>query len=170
MEEVMEQEGAEVSETQAQTVETPSEQSASWDPGLWGEAEALRERYPDFDLEAQMEHPVFRGLVNGEIHPDLRMVYELCHQEELTQKKVEAAVSAAVAEAVDQAVAAAVERTVAETEQRMLSRIRARGQRPSESGLNAALGVRAHPAVGRLTKDDRERLARRASRGETIRL
>lgn len=169
MEELKEQEGTvlgvpETQETAEVSADTPGE------TGLWEEAAALKQSYPDFDLEDQMKDPLFKGLVEGAIRPDLRMIYELCHSGEITQKKVEAAVSAAVAEAVEQAVAAAVERTVTETEQRMLSRIRARGQRPAESGLNAALGVRAHPAVGRLTRDDRERLARRASRGETIRL
>ncbi len=138
--------------------------------GLLEEATALQEIYPEFDLAAHLNDPLFKGLVSGEIRPNLRQVYELCHSGTLNKQRVEAAVAETVNAAVEAAVAEAVTRTVTETEQRMLSRIRARGQRPSESGLNAALGVRAHPAVGRLTRDDRERLARRASRGETIRL
>ncbi|MBQ9781036.1 MAG: hypothetical protein IJW00_08835 [Clostridia bacterium] len=137
---------------------------------LLAEAEQLRESYPDFDLDTQMSDPLFGGLVRGEIHPSLRQIYELCHSGEIMRQRVEEEVSAAVAQAVEAAVSAAVTRTVTDTEQRMLSQIRARGQRPQESGLNAALGVRTHPAVGRLTKADREKLARRASRGETIRL
>ena len=162
---------------EASVQETPTTQETSeaspadvTDADLLAEAELLRQSYPDFDLAAQMNDPLFGGLVRGELHPDLRMIYELCHQEEITRQKVEAAVGTAVAAAVEKAVTEAVARTVTETEERMLSRIRARGQRPTESGLNAALGVRTHPAVGRLTKADRERLARRASRGETIRL
>lgn len=139
------------------------------DTELLAQAELLRQSYPDFDLAAQMEDPLFRGFVSGELRPNLRQIFELCNQSEITKRKVEAAVSEAVAEAVEHAVAEAVARTVAETEERMLSHIRARGQRPTESGLHAAQGVRTHPAVGRLTKADRERLARRASRGETIR-
>ena len=149
------------------SVASPAE---GMDAELRAEEAALRQIYPDFDLETQMNDPVFEGLVRGDVRPTLKQIYELCRHEDMVRERVEAAVQTAVAEAVEQAVAAAVERTVAETEQRMLSHIRARGQRPAESGLNAALGVRAHPAVGRLTKDDRERLARRASRGETIRL
>ncbi len=140
------------------------------DADLLAEAELLRQSYPDFDLEVRMSEPLFGGLVRGEIHPNLRMIYELCHSGEIMEQRVEAEVSAAVAQAVEIAVSEAVTRAVADTEQRMLSQIRARGQRPAESGLNAALGVRTHPAVDRLTKADRERLARRASRGETIRL
>lgn len=137
---------------------------------LRAEAAGLKESYPDFDLETQMKDPLFRGLVRGEIHPNLRQIFELCHQGEITKQKVESAVAAAVTEAVDKAVAEAVALAITETEERMLSHIRARGQRPSESGLRAAQGVTTHPAVSRLTKADREKLARRASRGETIRL
>ncbi len=149
------------------SVASPAE---GMDAELRAEATALRQIYPDFDLKAQMSDPVFGGLVRGDVRPTLKQIYELCHHEDMVRERVEVAVAAAVAEAVDQAVSEAVDKTVTETEKRMLSHIRARGQRPSESGLNAALGVRSHPAVSRLTKADREKLARRASRGETVRL
>ncbi len=139
-----------------------------WDDDLVAEAEALREVYPGFDLAEQMKDPLFRGILKGEINLNLRQVYELCHGGEIVKQKVDAAVATAVKEAVDQAVSDAVIKAVSETEARVLSGIRARGQRPRESGLNAAQGVRTHPAVGRLTKADREKLARRAFRGETI--
>ena len=132
------------------------------------EAAALREIYPEFDLEEQMQNPLFRGLLKGEISLNLRQIYELCHGGEIAKQKVEAAVAEAVRDAVDRAVSDAVVKAVTETEARVLSGIRARGQRPRESGLHAAQGVRTHPAVGRLTKADREKLARRAFRGETI--
>lgn len=151
----------------------PSEASVgenAMDAELSAEAEALKLIYPDFDFDAQMQAPMFGELLRGEKRPTLKDIYELCHQEEIVREKVEKTVALTVAEAVEKAVTEAVTRTVAETEQRMLSQIRARGQRPAENGLNAALGVRTHPAVDRLTKADRERLARRASRGETIRL
>lgn len=145
------------------TVETAEERE-----DLTKEAGALKEIYPEFDFDEEMKDPLFRGILNGEISLNLRQVYELCHGGEITRQKVEAGVAASVKEAVNIAVAEAVVKAVADTEERMLSGIRARGQRPRESGLNAAQGVRTHPAVGRLTKADREKLARRAFRGETI--
>ena len=151
----------------------PAEESAAetaLDEQLTAEAEALKLIYPDFDLETQMSSPTFGAILRGEARPTLKQIYELCHQEEMVREKVNETVARAVSEAVEKAVSEAVSRTVAETEQRMLSQIRARGQRPAESGGHAALGVRTHPAVDRLTKADREGLARRASRGETIRL
>ena len=138
------------------------------DGSLLREVEDLRRIYPEFDLEDQMQDPLFRGLLKGEISLNLRQVYELCHGGEIAKQKVEAAVAEAVKDAVDRAVSDAVVKAVSDTEERVLSEIRARGQRPRESGLNAAQGVRTHPAVGRLTKADREKLARRAFRGETI--
>ena len=140
------------------------------DAALSAEAEALKLAYPDFDLEAQMQTPLFGALLRGDKRPTLKQIYEMCHQAEIIREKVDKTVAEVVAEAVEKATAEAITRTVTETEERMLSRIRARGQRPAENGLHAALGVRTHPAVDRLTKADRERLARRASRGETIRL
>ncbi len=79
---------------------------------------------------------------------------------------VSEAVSAAVSTAVSEAVAAAV----AESEERLLTHIRARGQRPAENGTSASVGVRMHPAVERLTRRERAILAERAGRGETVRL
>lgn len=136
------------------------------DGELLAAAEALRSVYPDFDLSEAMKDPVFSGMVRGESRPTLRQIYELCRQDAI----VEARVSQALQAAVDEAVSAAVQAAVSDTEQNLLSHIRARGQRPTESGLYAAQGIRTHPAVSRLTRDDRAKLAKRASRGETIRL
>lgn len=163
-------------ERDAVACETPTveEQNATssvaeiLDGSLLREVEDLRQIYPEFDLEDQMQDPLFRGLLKGEISLNLRQVYELCHGGEIAKQKMEAAVAEAVKDAVDLAVSDAVVKAVSETEARVLSGIRARGQRPRESGLHAAQGVRTHPAVGRLTKADREKLARRAFRGETI--
>ena len=63
---------------------------------------------------------------------------------------------------------AAVAEAVRETEERLLSHIRARGQRPSEVGTGGAAGIRMHPAVNRLTRKERAMLAKRAENGETI--
>ncbi len=118
------------------------------------EAEAVRQVYPTFDLTREMQDPAFRALVRGEARPTLRQVYELCHREALMAE----AVSTAVAEAVSRA------------EAQLVSHIQARGQRPAENGMDDRGAVRMHPDVGRLTRSDRARLARRAQEGESIRL
>lgn len=140
---------------------------------LAAEVEALRAEYPDFDLAAEMAHPVMGALLRGEGKPTLRQLYEAVHMEAITAGRVARAVEAAVAEAVktaETAVAEAVESAVRESEERLLEHIRARGRRPVENGLRAALGIRMHPAVGRLTRRERAMLAKRAEDGETIQL
>lgn len=133
---------------------------------LAAEAEALRADYPDFDLAAEMAHPVMGALLRGEGKPTLRQLYEAVHMEAITAGRVARAVEAAVAETV----AEAVENAVRESEERLLEHIRARGRRPAENGIRAALGIRMHPAVGRLTRRERAMLAKRAEDGETIQL
>ncbi len=137
---------------------------------LAAEAEALRAEYPDFDLAAEMAHPVMGALLRGEGKPTLRQLYEAVHMEAITAGRVARAVEEAVAEAVESAVTEAVESAVRESEERLLEHIRARGRRPLENGLRAALGIRMHPAVGRLTRRERAMLAKRAEDGETIQL
>ena len=133
---------------------------------LASEVQALQEIYPTFDMAKFMADDVFRGLVTGEVKPTLRQVYEMLNPEVLVEEKIQAGVEESLAMAVDAAVTEAVERA----EKNLLSHIKARGMRPPENGRNASLGVRTHPAVHRLTKDDRAKLALMAQRGETVQL
>jgi hypothetical protein len=144
--------------------EASPEADAAVDAGLLEEAEGVRAVYPDFDLTAALGDPVLGALLRGEIKPTLRQLYEATHLDTVTAGRVASEVQAKVAEAVSAAVAEAVR----ETEERLLSHIRARGQRPSEVGTGAAAGIRMHPAVSRLTRKERAMLAKRAENGETI--
>lgn len=144
--------------------EASVEADAAVDAGLLEEAEGVRAVYPDFDLTAALGDPVLGALVRGEIKPTLRQLYEATHLDTVTAGRVASEVQAKVAEAVSAAVAEAVR----ETEERLLSHIRARGQRPSEVGTGGAAGIRMHPAVNRLTRKERAMLAKRAENGETI--
>ena len=130
----------------------------------------LRKAYPDADAEQDMNDPVFRGLVRGEIRPTLRQVYELFHREQLTEAAIGNAVSDALAREVPVAVEAAVAEAVAQAEVHLLEDIRLRGARPSENGVGTAGVVASHPSVDRLTRSERAQLARRAEHGERIRL
>jgi hypothetical protein len=144
--------------------EASAQADAAADAGLLEEAEGVRAVYPDFDLTAALADPVLGALVRGEIRPTLRQLYEATHLDTVTAGRVASEVQAKVAEAVSAAVAEAVR----ETEERLLSHIRARGQRPSEVGTGGAAGIRMHPAVNRLTRKERAMLAKRAENGETI--
>ena len=129
---------------------------------LTAQADALKAVYPDFDLDAALDHPILGGLLRGEGQPTLRQLYEAVCWEDISAERVRAAV--------DREVSRVVESAVKESEERLLSHIRARGQRPAENGVTAAVGIRMHPAVERLTRRERAMLAKRAEDGETIRL
>lgn len=158
-----------VSEEAVEAVRT-GEPSGGVSDEMRAEAEALRGIYPDFDLSAELLHPVLGGLLRGEGKPTLRQLYEAVHWEDISAERIKSAVASAVAEAVESAVSAAVGMAVKESEERLLGHIRARGLRPLENGLRAAEGIRMHPAVGRLTRRERAMLAKRAENGENIRL
>ena len=140
------------------------------DQTLLTEAEGVRAVYPHFDLTAELSHPVLGAILRGEAKPTLRQLYEAVHLEDILESRVASGVQAQVAEAVSSAVTEAVTAAVQETEERLLSHIRARGQRPSEVGTEGRGGIRMHPAVNRLTRKERAMLARRAENGETIHL
>ena len=148
--------------------EASLEVDAAVDAGLLEEAEGVRAVYPDFDLAAALGDPVLGGLLRGEVKPTLRQLYEATHLDVITAGRVASEVQTKVAEAVSEAVASAVAEAVRDTEERLLSHIRARGQRPSEVGTGGAAGIRMHPAVNRLTRKERAMLAKRAENGETI--
>ena len=116
------------------------------------EARALREVYPDFDMEREMQDPAFRNVITGAVRPTIRQAYELCHRDALEA----------------QAVHDAVETAVRRAEENLLAHIRARGQRPQENGTSDMGAVQTHPNVDRLTRSERAALAKRAAQGEHI--
>ena len=154
--------------------ETVSEEDVTSDTGaaeaLLAEAEGVRAVYPHFDLTAELSHPVLGAILRGEVKPTLRQLYEAVHLEDILESRVASGVQAKLSEAVSGAVAEAVAAAVRESEERLLSHIRAHGQRPSEVGTVGGGGIRMHPAVNRLTRKERAMLARRAENGETIEL
>lgn len=137
-------------EPPAEPDQVPGEDTVTQD----AQVRALREVYPDFDMEREMMDRTFRELYTGAVRPTLRQVYEICHRETLQAQAAEAAASAAADRA----------------EQNLLAHIRARGQRPQENGLSDTGAVQAHPNVERLTRSERAALARKAEQGEHIRL
>ena len=145
-----------------------AEADTAADAELLSEAEGVRAVYPDFDLTAEMGHPILGAILRGEAKPTLRQLYEAVHLDDIVEGRVAATVQAQVAEAVAGAVAEEVASAVRETEERLLSHIRARGRRPSEVGAMGGGGIRMHPAVSRLTRKERAMLAKRAENGETI--
>ena len=150
--------------------EVTTSEAVSPDSPWLAEAEGVRAVYPDFDLAAELAHPVLGAILRGEVMPSLRQLYEAVHLDEIANGRAAARVQAEITEAVDSAVREAVAAAERACEERLLGHIRARGQRPSEVGIRASAGVRMHPAVNRLTRRERAMLAKRAEDGETIKL
>jgi len=132
-------------------------------PTDWSE---LCAAYPDVDPALVEQDATVGALLRGEVRPTPRQAYEITHLDAI----VEARVAEQLAEQLADQVAQQLDRAVRESEARLLEHIRTCGQRPVENGVRAAVGVRMHPAVERLTRSDRAALAKRAQRGETIRL
>lgn len=110
--------------------------------GWMREAEPLKERYPDFNLESELQNPEFGKLLQRGI--PMEHAYKLLHYDELI---------------------AAAEKSAAE---KISKNVQSRAARPSENGLGNQSGVVVKSDVHKLTKKDRADLAKRAARGERI--
>ncbi len=113
-----------------------------------GEAVAMAEQYPGFDLAAELENPEFVSSLEHGV--PMELAYKLLHMDEIVQT--------------------AAQKAADEREQAVLESIRARGARPPENGASAQNGVATGVDVGKLTRQQRAEIARRATRGETITL
>lgn len=118
------------------------------------QAERLKQRFPDFDLERELNDPVtgerFVSLLrSGEIGVDV--AYQVVHMDEL------------MTGAISHAVRTAQEKTI--------NNIRARGIRPSENGNGGGTaGTIVKKDPSKFTRADREEISRRVARGERIEL
>ena len=111
------------------------------------EAAELKKIYPDFNLTEELKNRDFKGLLgqkNPQYSISMQQAYELVHPE-------------------------AVEKRIAGlTEKRVTDSIRARGMRPGEGAGTSGAGIVTKTDVTKLTKKDRQELAKRAARGEVI--
>lgn len=110
------------------------------------EAEALKAKFPAFDLEAEIKDKQFTSMLRSGV--PMEHAYKVLHWDELT-------------DALQTATAAA-------TEQRVVANVRAKGARPAENGAGSQSGITIKDDVHKLTKKDRAEIARRVARGETI--
>jgi len=117
--------------------------NARWD----AEAQELKKIYPNFDLNREFENQQFVELLKSGI--PVEKAYQVAHYDEL--------------------VSGALRFAVNETKAQVANNIRARNQRPMEGAANAsAAAVTVKSDVKKLTKADREEIARQVMRGKTI--
>ena len=107
------------------------------------EAEALREKYPDFDLAAASRNGMFRYLLRSGDYP------------------MEAAYRAAFADAL-------AARAATNAQKAVTDHIRARGSRPQEAGAAATPAFTAREDVSKLSDEDVRRVLAQISNGRKV--
>lgn len=111
------------------------------------EGEALKAKYPNFDINADLQDKSFVGMLR--LGVPMEVAYHAMHHSEI--------------------LAGAVSSAKAETEKNVVDNIRARGSRPLENGTQSQSSFTVRDDPHSLTKAERAEIARRASRGEVIR-
>ncbi len=114
--------------------------------GWEAEEKALKGVYPQFDLGAELRNKDFVGLLKNGV--TMKHAYEVIHMDDMMRGAMQYATAQA------QAVTA--------------RNIQARGARPMEGAATGAAGVVTKSDVTKLTKADREEIARQVARGKTI--
>lgn len=117
------------------------------------QAETVKARFPDFDLQSELTHPEtgerFASLLRSNI--DVGTAYQVIHMDDL--------------------MTGAIGHAVRTAQQQTVNNIRARGMRPAENGAGGsapATIVKKDPS--KFTKADRAEIGRRVERGELIEL
>ena len=119
-----------------------AEQVAKWTQ----EAEALKQRFPSLDLNAEIQNPEFARLLQANV--PVETAYMAVHADDI----------------VSQAMVA----TKQETEKKVTDNIKANRSRPSENGASSQSAFVYKNDVSKLTKADRAEAVRRAARGDII--
>lgn len=118
-------------------------QKAEQQYNVWmQESQALKEQYPDFDLQQELQNPRFVAMLRAQV--PIEMAYEVTHLDEIKSKA-----------------AAAREKAVVDN-------FKATGQRPGENISSSSSGVTYKSDVKKLTPEDRKKIAAKVRAGEQI--
>ena len=112
----------------------------------YSEAENLAAKYPNFDLNAEVQNPQFISLLRSGI--PMEHAYNVIHMDEIVAQNATAAAQNA--------------------EKKIVDNIRAKGARVAENGTNDQSAFIVKDDVSKLTKKDRAEIVKRVSRGEKI--
>lgn len=118
------------------------QQVAAWQ----AEAEAVKQAFPSFDLQTEINSPTFQKLLQAGV--DMRSAYVACHEAEIMQ--------------------GAMQYTASEVRKATANEIAAKGSRPRENASSSQAAATLHTDVSKLTRADREALSRRAMSGEIV--
>ena len=127
--------------------EQESQAKASQLVAAWqAQAEQTKSVYPTFDMEAEMQNPQFVNLLRSNV--DVRTAFEVLHKDEI--------------------IPAAMQYTAQQTKSKIAKSIASGTSRPAENGISSQSAARVKSDVTQLSKEDREEIYRRATRGEKI--
>lgn len=130
-----------------QQKEIAIKQRAMQDAQRWAEeARALKNVFPSFDLQTEMQNPQFVSLLHHQT--PMEHAYKMIHFDELMQNAVQGAAMS--------------------TQQRVVENIRAKGNRPAENGTASQSAFTLKKTASQLTKAERKALAERSRSGVTI--
>lgn len=129
---------------QAQVEQQLQAQVAQWTD----QAEQVKQSFPDFELQTELQNPTFQRLLQSGV--DMQSAYVAIHNAEILQ--------------------GAMQYTAQEVRKATANDIAARGTRPRENGASNRASANVRTDVSKLTRADREALARRAMSGEIVTL
>ena len=110
------------------------------------DAETVKQIYPGFDLEGELQNEQFRSLLTSNI--DVRTAYEVCHLGEI--------------------IPTAMQFTAGKIQEKVANNVRAGKSRPAEGAMSSRSPVVVKSDVSQLTRADRDEIERRVARGERI--
>lgn len=115
--------------------------------GWLEQSDALKQIYPNFDLDAEIKNPRFVDLLKNNV--DVRTAYEVLHKDDIIR--------------------GAMQFTADTVQTKLANNIIAGGNRPSENGIGQTSPAVVKNDVSQLSRADREEIIRRVARGEKIR-
>lgn len=116
--------------------------------GEWmQQAQQIKELYPDFDFQTEIDNPQFLSLLKAP-GVDVRTAYEVVHRDEI--------------------IGGAMQHTAQAVAQKMVNNLAVRGTRPPEIGASGQSAVTFKSDVESLSKDDLKEIWKRVGRGERI--
>ena len=115
---------------------------------VWAKQAAQAQNlYPGFDLGKELENPVFRKLLQGDV--PVQIAYEVLHRDQLFQ--------------------GAMAHTAFTVERKLANNLAAMGSRPGESAMGNSAASPVRNDVSQMSRKDRQDIIRRVRKGETIR-
>ena len=130
-----------------QMEESKNRQQADQTVAAWMQsAESLKQIYPSFDLNAELQNEQFRRLLQANI--PLQTAFEVIHKDEI--------------------IPAAMQFTAKQVEAKVANNVRAGQKRPAEGAAGGRSAVQVKSDPSKFTKADMDEIARRVARGERI--